>query len=132
MITMLYAGLCTLLVLVLAFRVVKARRQAQVGLGDGGHAGLQQAIRAHANAVENLPLALLLLGGIELNGFPDALVHVCGATLFLARVGHAWGLSNSGGRSRGRFYGTLTTWLIMGGLALLAIGGYLAGLGLGD
>lgn len=127
MITMLYAGLCTLLVLTLAYRVVQVRKRAKVGIGDGGDSELARRIRVHANAVENLPLALLLLGGIELGGAPDPLVHAFGATLLLARVGHAWGLSRSSGTSMGRFFGTLTTWLIMAALALMAIAGYLSG-----
>lgn len=128
MITMLYAGLCTLLVLVLAFRVVLVRRRAKVGIGDGGDSELARRIRVHANAVENLPLALLLLGGIELGGMPDPVIHASGIILLVARIGHAWGLSRSSGTSIGRFFGTLATWLIMAALALMAILGYLLGL----
>ena len=61
MITLLYAALCTLLVLALAGRVMAYRLTHKVGLGDGGHGDLQRRIRAHANAVEYLPLALLLM-----------------------------------------------------------------------
>jgi len=128
MITMLYAGLCTLLVLALAARVVQVRLRARIGIGDGGDAELARRIRVHANAVENLPLALLLLGGIELNGTQDELVHLFGATLLIARIGHAWGLSRSSGTSLGRFFGTLATWLIMAALALMAIASYVMSL----
>ena len=68
MITLLYAALCTLLILVLAGRVIAARWQHKVGLGDGGNTELNRRVRAHANAVEYVPLALILLGGMELNG----------------------------------------------------------------
>lgn len=125
MITMLYAGLCTILVVLLALRVVQWRFRHKIGLGDGGDRELLKRVRAHANAVENMPLALLLLGGMELNGFSPALVHGFGATLFLSRAAHAWGLSHSSGTSRGRFLGSLFTWLLMLAMAAGAIGGFL-------
>jgi uncharacterized membrane protein YecN with MAPEG domain len=124
MITMLYAGLCTILVVFLGLRVVQFRFRNKIGLGDGGDPTLQRRVRVHANAVENLPLALLLLGGMELNGYSPALVHGFGATLFVSRLAHAWGLSHSGGTSKGRFFGTLFTWTLMLAMALFAIAGF--------
>ena len=124
MITMLYAGLCTILVVILGLRVVLWRFSHKIGIGDGGDPALQRRVRVHANAIENLPLALLLLGGMELNGYPAALVHGFGATLFVSRTAHAWGLSHSSGTSRGRFLGTLFTWLLMLAMALFAIAGF--------
>src|SRR3546814_19171911 len=56
-----YVALSALLVLALAVQVVILRRGKRIGLGDGGDTRLACAIRAHANALENLPLALLLL-----------------------------------------------------------------------
>jgi len=124
MITMLYAGLCVILVVFLALRVVQWRHSHRIGLGDGGDPELIKRVRVHANAVENLPLALLLLGGMELNGFSPALIHGFGATLLASRVAHAWGLSHQSGTSKGRFFGTLFTFLLMLAMALCAIGGY--------
>lgn len=124
MITMLYAGLCTILVVILGLRVVLYRFGHKIGIGDGGDIVLQRRVRVHANAIENLPLALLLLGGMELNGYPAALIHGFGATLFVSRVAHAWGLSHSSGTSKGRFLGTLFTWLLMLAMALFAIAGF--------
>lgn len=124
MITMLYAGLCTILVVLLASRVVQWRFRHKIGIGDGGDPQLQMRVRAHANAIENMPLALLLLGGMELNGYPPALVHGLGATFFVSRAAHAWGLSHSSGISRGRLLGTLFSWLLMLAMALFAICGF--------
>jgi uncharacterized membrane protein YecN with MAPEG domain len=126
MITMFYAGLCTLLVLVLAIRVISRRLQAKIGIGDGGDHEMQRRVRAHSNAVEYLPLALLLLGGMELNGYPDAVIHAFGATLLVSRVLHAWGLSRKSGASPGRFIGTLVTLLLMIAMSLFAIAGFVA------
>lgn len=126
MITMLYAGLCTLLVLFLAGRVIARRLSARIGIGDGGDAVLLRRMRVHANAIEYLPLALLLLGGMELNGYPNWLIHAFGATLLVSRVLHAWGLSRNPGTSPGRFVGILFTMVLMVAMAAMAIHGFLA------
>lgn len=124
MITLFYAGLCTLLVLALAFRVIARRLKVKVGIGDGGDHELQRRVRVHANAVEYLPLALILLGGMELNGYPNAVIHGFGITLLVSRLMHAWGLSRISGASPGRFVGTLLTLVLMIAMALFAIAGF--------
>ena len=131
MITLLYAALCTLLVLFLAGRVMAFRVKHNVGLGDGGHGELNRRVRSHANAVEYLPLALILLGGMELNGYSDAVIHAFGATLLVSRILHAWGLSRSAGTSPGRFIGTLLTLLLMIAMAIFAIIGFFTQLPVG-
>lgn len=126
MVTLLYAGLCTLLVVFLAVRVAQWRLRHKIGLGDGGDRQLLMRVRAHANAVENMPLALILLGGMELNGYNQNWIHGFGSVLLISRMAHAWGLSHSSGGSRGRLMGSLFTWLLMVAMALFAIGGYAA------
>jgi hypothetical protein len=42
----------------------------------------------------------------------------------LSRIAHAWGLSHSGGTSKGRFLGSALTWTLMLAMAVFAIGGY--------
>lgn len=126
MITLFYAGLCTLLVLVLAGRVMARRLSHKIGIGDGGDHEMIKRVRAHANAVEYLPLALLLLGGMELNGYPDTVIHGFGATLLVSRLLHAWGLSRSSSASPGRFVGILFTLLLMVAMSLFAIAGFVS------
>ncbi|MCZ8132880.1 MAG: MAPEG family protein [Steroidobacteraceae bacterium] len=121
-ITGLYAALTTFLLIVLGWRIAKLRMRHRVGLGDGGVPELQQAIRAHGNLVEYAPLALLLLLAAELGGAaPAPVLHSLGAAFVAARVAHAFGLSRSPGRSPGRFFGTLLTWLAMLTLAVLLL-----------
>lgn len=124
MITMLYAGLCTILVVFLALRVAQWRHRNKIGMGEDGDRDLLKRVRAHANAVENIPLALVLLGGMELNGYPGTLIHGFGSVLVVSRAAHAWGLSHRSGVSRGRFLGSLFTWLLMLTMAAFAIAGY--------
>ena len=118
-ITALYASLLAALVMVLAALVVAIRKGAKIGLGDAGNQALQVRIRAHANALENIPLALILLALAELNGLSPILLHLAGLSLLVARIAHAYGfMATQGQYSRGRFFGTLATWLVILGLAL--------------
>ena len=120
-ITATYAALCALLVLFLAARVSLARRSAHVGIGDGGDRLLLRRIRAHANAVESIPIALLLLLVLELARVRPTLLHVFGVTLVVGRVLHAIGLSRSGGTTPERFIGTALTWLDILAMSLLVL-----------
>jgi drug/metabolite transporter (DMT)-like permease len=60
-VTALYAGLLGLLVLILSYRVSRLRLTYRVGTGDGGHDDLGRAIRVQGNAMEYVPLGLVLL-----------------------------------------------------------------------
>ncbi|GAA5524457.1 inner membrane protein YecN [Microbulbifer aestuariivivens] len=121
-VTAFYAALCALLILALAFRVVRFRRTAKVGLGSGGKHAANILIRAHANAVEYVPLALLLLLLAELNGLAASWLHVLGGTLVIARLLHVVGLSaGKGGYHPGRFWGTALTWAVILVLALVLL-----------
>lgn len=109
-ITALYAGILALLVVVLASRVVAVRRSASVSLGDGGSELLIRRIRVHGNATENIPIGLLVMLVLELNGASAGLLHGLGISLAVGRVAHAQGLSGSPGTSVGRLVGTVATW----------------------
>ncbi|MEZ5456226.1 MAG: MAPEG family protein [Lysobacteraceae bacterium] len=123
-ITAIYAAGCALLILVLAARVVQARLRHRVGIGDAGHADLALRVRVHANAVEYVPLALLLILLLELGGTSALWIHALGGVLLFARLAHAIGLSTTSGTSPGRFVGTLLTWgvlLVSSGMLLFAV-----------
>jgi uncharacterized membrane protein YecN with MAPEG domain len=120
-ITGIYVALAVLLVLLLAGRVIWLRNARKVALGDGGLPELARAIRAHANAVEYLPLGLLALLVIELDQVRPDLLHGFGVALLLGRALHAWGLSRTSGRSFGRAIGIVLTWLTMLAMALLLL-----------
>ncbi|MDF1737176.1 MAG: MAPEG family protein [Minwuia sp.] len=112
-ITMLYAGLLGLLLIVLSFRVVGFRRKSGTGIGDGDSEGGARLIRAHGNFTEYVPSALLILLLLELAGENPVALHVFGALLFLARIAHASGLSKASGATPGRFGGALVTFLLL-------------------
>ena len=78
-------------------------------------------IRAHANAIENLPLALLLLGLLEWNQTAPLWLHVCGCVLLAGRVLHALGMSIRAFESVGRVTGIALTWGVMAAMAVLLL-----------
>jgi len=123
-ITGIYAALLALLVVILAVRVMLLRRKTSIGLGDGGNRTLACAVRAHGNAVEYAPLALILLLVLELNQTQPLWLHAFGIVLVLGRVAHAAGLSATPGMSAGRAIGAALTLLVLLVMALLLIWQY--------
>ncbi|MDD2662091.1 MAG: MAPEG family protein [Methylococcales bacterium] len=119
MITSIYASLSALLIVKLALSVIKRRRKNRVSVGDGGNEALQLAIRAHANAVEYIPIALMLLLTLELNGAPKILIHILGVTLLIGRILHALGLPAKDLKKR--VLGMQITIYLVIGLAVLNI-----------
>lgn len=119
MITSIYASLSALLIVKLALSVIKLRRKNRVSVGDGGNEQLQLAIRTHANAVEYIPITLLLLLTLELNGAPTILIHILGITLLIGRILHALGLPEKDFKKR--VLGMQITIFLLIGLAVLNI-----------
>ena len=119
MITSLYASLSALLIVRLSLSVIKLRRKNRISVGDGGNEELQLAIRTHANAVEYIPITLLLLLTLELNGAPKILIHLLGATLIIGRIIHAMGLPAKDLKKR--VLGMQITIYLLIGLAILNI-----------
>ncbi|MEL7449264.1 MAG: MAPEG family protein [Pseudomonadota bacterium] len=112
-ISALYASLIGLLLLFLAFRVVKARRSLKIGLGSGGDKTVEHAMRVHANATEYAPIALIMIALLEINGGAPWLIHALGGGLVFVRLFHLQGFGSSTGTSLGRVAGTAGTWFIM-------------------
>jgi uncharacterized membrane protein YecN with MAPEG domain len=94
-ITILYAGLLGLISIGLAVTIGRVRGRTGVSIGDGGNVEVVVAMRRHANFVEVVPLALILIGLLELNGVGNAAIHGLGAALVVARICHAIGYSTS-------------------------------------
>lgn len=124
-ITMITAGLLGLLLLFLGGYVIAGRVSFKVNLGDGGHEEMQRRMRAQANFVEYVPMALILIALMENATIgPPWLVMALGGVLVVGRVWHAQGLLSSSGTSPGRFVGTNITVLVIlvGAVACLGRG----------
>jgi len=124
-ISMLTAGLLGLLLIALSAYVIAGRIKFKIDLGDGDNAAMQQRIRAQANFVEYVPLALILLMLVEYASIgPRWMSMAMGGALVAGRVLHAQGLMASSGATFGRFVGTNLTALVIvtGAIALLGRG----------
>ncbi|GBF57566.1 inner membrane protein YecN [Candidatus Phycosocius bacilliformis] len=119
----LYAGLNVAIILILIVQVIRLRRREKVSLGDGGSPALLRAIRAHANATEIAPIALIGLAALVMVQSPVWVIHVGGTCLTLGRALHGYGLSQQDGPSFGRMAGmilSLTALIWIGIFCLLA------------
>lgn len=92
-ITALYAGLLAPLFVLLAVQVIRLRYAHRIGVGDGGDPDLLRRMRVQANFAEYVPFALLLMALTESLGTRPWLLHALGVVLLLARVSHAFGMS---------------------------------------
>lgn len=108
MVSALYAVLGALLLIKFSFDVVRLRMQYRVAYGDGGFSELQSAIRIHGNAVEYIPVALVLLLFMEMNGAETWMVHICGLILIAGRLMHYYGFHHR--LFRWRRSGMSATW----------------------
>ena len=88
----LYATLAAFILIWLTFQVIHQRRANKVALGDGGVDALKNAMGAHGNAVDTIPITLILLFALEYNGGHLILVHVAGIVFIIGRFIHARGL----------------------------------------
>lgn len=118
-VTPIYAALLGLVFVVLSLRTIRTRRAARVGVGIGGNADLERAMRVHANFAEYVPLTLLLLLLAELGGRSGWLVHALGAALLVGRSLHAFGMSRASEDFRFRVTGVAVTLTVLIAAALL-------------
>jgi uncharacterized protein len=111
-VTALYAGLLGILAVAIAFPAGMLRGKLNISVGDGGNPALLLAMRRHANFAEWVPLALILIALLELNGVSTRAIHSLGAALVMARLLHAIGLKSDTMQSVGRGLGAMATALI--------------------
>jgi uncharacterized membrane protein YecN with MAPEG domain len=108
-----YAALNSLILLVLSYNVGRHRgRTDSLEPGATGDAILTRAIRAHGNAAEYMPLAMIMLIALALLGAPVVLVHALGASFTVGRIFHAAGMFRENHPNNIRFIGNLMTGLV--------------------
>jgi uncharacterized membrane protein YecN with MAPEG domain len=112
-ITALYAALLGLLGAALTANVIANRVKSGVDTGDGGVAKLAQAIRAHVNFAEQVPLALILIAFAEALAARAVVVHILGVALLAARLASGYALNHSLGQSPLRQFGGGVTVLVV-------------------
>lgn len=118
-ITAIYAGILALIIVALGINVTVHRVKLRVALGDGGNPQMLRMIRLHANAIEYVPLALLLMAIYEINGGWHAALHVIGIALLAARLAQSWDMWSREKAGPGRIAGQSLTWVSLAALAFL-------------
>ncbi|EAL60671.1 hypothetical protein DDB_G0293718 [Dictyostelium discoideum AX4] len=128
-----YMGILGGYYLYLTLNVVKERQKANIAIGDGTSAIIQQlidgknetidhsryqplviAIRAHGNFNEYIPLIGVLSLINELHGAPSGLIHLVLGSFTLARIAHVHGLKEKHSIGLGRKVGAVSTFLTLG------------------
>lgn len=112
-ITALYAGLLGLLSLYVSFQAGRLRGQLNVPVGDGGKQELLLAMRRHANFVEYVPIALILIGLLEMNNAASTGIHLLGFALLVTRISHAIGIKSDSTNNAARIFGAAGTALVI-------------------
>jgi hypothetical protein len=118
-ITAFYASLLAFLFVLLSARVIVQRRAARVEIGFGESPELLRRSRVHANFAEYVPFALLLLALAESLKAPSIVLHLLGLTLLVARLLHAYGLSQTPHILRWRALGVSLTLTVIALTALI-------------
>jgi uncharacterized membrane protein YecN with MAPEG domain len=90
--SVIYASISAFLITWLLLNVIKKRRSNRVSIGDGGNEEIKIAMAAQSNAIEYIPIALLLLFALEYNNANLLIVHLLGLLLITGRIIHAKGI----------------------------------------
>jgi uncharacterized protein len=91
-ITSIIAGLFALASIPLSLQVSLRRAKLRVSLGEGNDEVLKRRIRAHGNFIENVPLALIAVGLLEIDGAPSVFIAVLAGVFVVSRALHAAGM----------------------------------------
>lgn len=111
-VTPLYAGLLTLFFVLLSLRVVNLRRRG-IAFGDNGDVAVVRIVRAQANFAEYVPLALLMMGFLEVGRQSIYVLHALGVALVVARLLHGTALSFGWQPRRARVAGAALTFAVL-------------------
>jgi uncharacterized protein len=84
-----FAALNASLLIVLTIRVANFRRMNRISAGDAGDKGFGRRIQAHTNAVEQIPITLILMALAEGLSTSPWLIATAGGLLTIGRVCHA-------------------------------------------
>ena len=112
-VTAIYAALFAIVLLVLSNMVSAQRGRTHLSILHGDDMELAVWIRRHGNFVENVPMALILIGLCEVRGMLVLWLNVMGLVLLLARVAHVFGLSATKPVTPLRMVGALGTQLVL-------------------
>jgi uncharacterized membrane protein YecN with MAPEG domain len=91
-ITAFYGAILALILVAMSVWVIAGRLGKQTLFGDAGDDAMMRRVRSHANFVEYVPFAVLLIALLEASGASPGLVRTLLVVLIVARLLHPIGM----------------------------------------
>ena len=128
-VTLLYAGIAGLLLLLLTANILREWVMMVRKVGGAGAVSdqnLQRALKIQQSFVEYVPLILIMLLLLELTGVPKIMLYALGAAVLVARLLHAYGSGGGAGADLCRAIGAQATFVVLtiASLACIVYFGY--------
>ena len=120
-ITALYAALLVAVLVSLTTRIGLLRAKTGISILDGGNKHLAVEMRRHGNFAEHVPLLIVLMAIVEVNGGSAVFLHVVGGVLVISRIAHPLGLHHDRVQTPLRLIGAVGTSLITIALGVMAL-----------
>ena len=120
-ITALFAGVLTLILMGLGFHVGAYRGKTGISILHGDDMELAVRMRRHQNFLENVPMALILMALLELDGASPFVLYALGSVLVIGRILHPIGLRHDTISHPMRTAGAATTMLVQVVAAVLLL-----------
>lgn len=111
--TALYAALLAIVMIALRTIVTIMRAKTGISIEHNGNMALAERIRWHGNFIENVPVALILMGAAEAGGASPMLLNASGAILLVSRLLHPLGLRHDNAKAPLRIISGIGTTLAM-------------------
>jgi uncharacterized protein len=97
--TAFYAAILGLMMIVLRMIVTIMRAKTGISIEHNGNMALAERIRWHGNFIENVPMALILMGLAETGGASSTLLNASGIILLISRILHPFGLKHDNAKA---------------------------------
>ena len=124
-VTALFSSILFFLYYYLAKNVIQIRRKHKIAIGFAKNKELEQAIAAHSNFSQYVPLGLIMMACMELNKIHFSLIFIAGICFIYGRIIHAKSFLKKTMDLKQRFLGMKFTFWTMIAMAILNIVSFL-------
>jgi uncharacterized membrane protein YecN with MAPEG domain len=124
-VTALFSSILFFLYYYLAKNVIQIRRKNKIAIGFAKNKELEQAIAAHSNFSQYVPLGLIMMACMELNKIHFSLIFIAGICFTYGRIVHAKSFLKKNMDLKQRVQGMKFTFWTMIAMAVLNIVSFL-------
>ncbi|MCB1428373.1 MAG: MAPEG family protein [Nitratireductor sp.] len=119
-ITAFYAAILAIMMIALSTWVTLLRARLKISILHGDSLPLAERIRMHGNFIENVPMAIIIMGLAEAGGTSPMVLNTMGLMLVAGRILHPMGLRHDKPATFARIAGgSLTTLATLAGVFLI-------------